>query len=297
MLIACAQCCTEYEVESVQFGAGPRMVQCSACGRRWTHSPVSFFSKQRATENGFDEANCVPSDSSSVIDQASVDCLVTEPVASSASVSTDFAFEELSLCQRPRAMPDVEASTMLIAYPAVTLPLEAPSPVVEEPPMPLAAPSGRLHATSWIMLSKHELVAVSAAAATVMGLLSLLVILRGSIIELLPESGHFYRMFGLHPDFNSTVEITSITGRRERRADGSVLIVSGEVANVVNRPTSLPPIRVTLFDAHDEVLQSVTLPNASELLAAGEEIGFEARLQDPGPAARRVRIDLPPTHP
>ena len=70
---------------------------------------------------------------------------------------------------------------------------------------------------------------------------------------------------------------------------------TGEVANVVNKPASLPTIRVSLYDAHDNELQFVTLANARQTLAAGETLVFDTRITDPRPEAKRVRVGFTPS--
>ena len=290
MMIACPRCRTAYEVELTRFGARPRLVQCSACGWRWTQLPDSWFVSETATDTAFCEADDDASDSLSDANDAGIDSLSGESTAHLTSVS----IEEAS--QRPPAnpMPDV-VDAMPNPVPVVTPPPNPPPPTVEEPPVASAAPSDQRR-TIWQVMPSGPGFVVATSAAAVIGLLSLLVVLRGPIIELLPASTGFYGLLGLYPDpLGAGLEIRNIASARERDGDADVLTVTGEVANVVNKPASLPTIRVSLYDAHDNELQFVTLANARQTLAAGETLVFDTRITDPRPEAKRVRVGFTPS--
>ena len=86
------------------------------------------------------------------------------------------------------------------------------------------------------------------------------------------------------------LEIGAVTSLREEAADGDVLVVQGTVTNLTDETRSLPAVRVSLFDTDDTELQHVTVAPDQEVLAPGESVAFSARLGQPAPTARRIKV-------
>jgi hypothetical protein len=97
-------------------------------------------------------------------------------------------------------------------------------------------------------------------------------------------------LIGLAEPLGAGLEIGAEPSVREETAEGDVLVVQGTVTNLTDQPRPLPGIRVSLFDNDDTELQHVMVVPDRDMLAAGESIAFSARLEQPAPTARRIKV-------
>ncbi len=135
--------------------------------------------------------------------------------------------------------------------------------------------------------------AAASATATVVGVFSLLFVLRGTMVASLPFSAGLYGLVGLLPQGpGAGLQIQDITSARQRRDGTDVLTVSGIVSNIVDEPAALPPISIIVLDGDDVELQSVSLDNERASLAAGERLAFDKDIPNPSPRAKRVRVSF-----
>jgi hypothetical protein len=101
-------------------------------------------------------------------------------------------------------------------------------------------------------------------------------------------------MVGLQEPLGAGLDIGSVTSFREEPADGDVLVVEGTVTNVSDQARPLPLVRVALFDTDDAELQHVLVVPDQEVLVPGERIAFSARMEQPAPTARRIKVSFAP---
>ncbi|MCU0838391.1 MAG: hypothetical protein MUE49_06675 [Rhodospirillales bacterium] len=162
---------------------------------------------------------------------------------------------------------------------------DLPAPPVE----PERAPPPSLpRAPRWV-------VALSAAAATVVVLVIVLLLSRSVILDAVPGSAGVYRMFGMTVDAVGVgLDIADVTSSREWSDEQEALIVVGHITNTTPGPLPVPPLKVALYGAADEALQSVTVPAAGKVLLAGESTVFRARIVAPQEAAQRIKITFDP---
>lgn len=154
-----------------------------------------------------------------------------------------------------------------------------------------AAPAHGIGARAVEILRRPSITAATAAVATLFTLSALLIVLRAQIISALPSAAGVYGVVGLAPDpLGAGLEIREIEIARELQGGEAVLRVMGVVANVADRPQPLPSIRVSLFDDDDEELQFTTLAHEHNHLSPGDALSFDARIIEPRPEARRVRV-------
>jgi predicted Zn finger-like uncharacterized protein len=296
MMIACPRCGAAYEVEAALFGIRPRVVQCCECDCRWLQQCDSSMAAAPEAETAAGWADDPEVDSAER----------TEPPQDEVSSADSGSAESPWLATVAGGPADTVQERVAAARPADAWPVEASPPIEPTPselemtvenatPPEADPPLRRFRRFDSKLPSSPMFVAGIAATATVIALLSLLVLLRGPMIELLPQSAGFYGRLGLLPDpLGAGLEIRDIASARERDNAGDVLTVTGVVANVADEPAPLPMLRVSLYDADDNELQSVTVANLRDMLAAGEALSFDARIPDPRPEAKRVRVGFTP---
>jgi predicted Zn finger-like uncharacterized protein len=276
MMIACPRCGAAYEVDPALFGARPRVVQCCDCDCRWMQqgTPTAAVASEAGGEAGEDAAAAV--DSPAWSDDRRTDAPTMAAPPADATDSTAEAAESAD-GWGTNAAPPFDP----------TLP-DSPISDGDDDTVETQAPAERPNRRR---PPSAPVAAGIAAVATAIALLSLLVLLRGPMIDLLPRSAGFYAVLGLLPDpLGAGLEIRDISSARGRDGGGDVLTVTGVVANTADEPAPLPMLRVSLYDAEDNEVQSITVPGERDMLAAGEALNFDARIPDPRPEARRVRV-------
>jgi hypothetical protein len=131
------------------------------------------------------------------------------------------------------------------------------------------------------------IVLAATAIALMIAGLGILVLERDAVMA---AASRLTALIGLEEPPGAGLEIGAVTSLREEAADGDVLVVQGTVSNPTDEARPLPGIRVSLFDTDDTELQHVTVVPDQEMLAAGESIAFSARLEQPAPTAKRIKV-------
>lgn len=99
-------------------------------------------------------------------------------------------------------------------------------------------------------------------------------------------------MVGFEEPPGADLDISAVTSFREETADGDVLVVEGTVINATDDARPLPAVRVTLLDTEDAELQHVIVVPDQQVLVPGERLAFSARLDQPAPRARRIKVSF-----
>ena len=150
------------------------------------------------------------------------------------------------------------------------------TPELEDKPARKPAPGWR----------RRAIFAALAVTVLVVGL-GILLIGRDVIVAAISE---LPALVGLQEPLGAGLDIGAVTSFREETGDGDVLIVEGTVTNVTDDVRPLPVVRVALFDNDDAELQHVMVVPDQQVLAPGERIAFSARLEQPAPTARRIKV-------
>jgi hypothetical protein len=111
-------------------------------------------------------------------------------------------------------------------------------------------------------------------------------------MAMVPASRAVYGLIGLGGErLGAGLEIRNVVSERETGDNNAdVLVVRGIIANVDQKERPIPLIRVVLYDGSSKPLQDMVMPPLKPELAAGEDIGFRARMVAPSPLARRVEV-------
>jgi hypothetical protein len=129
-----------------------------------------------------------------------------------------------------------------------------------------------------------------------LGVLALLIVLRGPVVAAFPVAAGFYGMLGLLPQgAGAHLRIEEIVSARHRRDGVDVLTITGVVTNMADEPASLPAIEITVLDEEENELQSVSVESERASLTPGEKLAFDKDILNPSPRARRVRVGFETT--
>lgn len=132
-----------------------------------------------------------------------------------------------------------------------------------------------------------------AAAVLIVGLIGAAFALKSMVIEMIPASAALYDMIPFGGEsIGDGLEIGQVKSARETEGGIEVLIVRGIITNISDEKRQVPMISVALFDGDDNRVQHIVTAPLSNQLAAGENVGFKARLMEPSPLARRLAVSF-----
>jgi predicted Zn finger-like uncharacterized protein len=166
-------------------------------------------------------------------------------------------------------------------YPTIEIPTEdikPPRKRVAKPP--LRAPPAALRQHSSVL---RELCTGAALLVSGMAFIGC----RAEIVRLCPPTSIVYASLGLPVNLRG-LELRDLHTVSTHDGAEPVLGVEGEIANVREGTTLVPPIELTIRDGDGHVLYSWTATPQKHWLAAGETLQFRARLAEPPPGGHDV---------
>ena len=264
MILVCPSCATRFNLDESRLGGKARRVRCSRCKHEWLQAP---------------EHPSEPPPPS-----------IPEPVAAPAAPPP--------LAVEPPTPP--EPPPFVAAEPAyVPPPFEPERPDLREmlpPPLsaddPLAAPrrddegGGDGVTVGWIVLI---LIVAAVLAALYFG--------RQRVMEIWPPATQAYEMLGLAAlPPGAGLAIQDVTTMTTPAEDGTpaVLTVKGRVANISRSTQRLPPLRASLRNAAGEEVRGWDFGLPRQMLAPGESVDFNTRLDTPPTEALNLIVVFTP---
>jgi predicted Zn finger-like uncharacterized protein len=271
MHIVCPHCTTSYAINLATLGASGRTVRCSRCKEVWLARPeeaIAMAAPVAATAGDGDDA-------AAEWERMANEDVGTEriPVVDSPSISADWptgGASEADWSQHDIAEPDARRPSLLLRL-GTLFKLRA-----------------RLRAPGRSRLNVPFAVLPTACAA--MGALVLaLVIWRGEMVRLLPQTASFYRMVGLDVNLRGLmfkdVKISNET------VDGKpVLVIEGVITAETRKAVELPRLRFSVRDAQGAEIYAWNAVLEQPILKPGETAWFKSRLASPPPEGRNIDV-------
>ncbi|QPF91219.1 MJ0042-type zinc finger domain-containing protein [Bradyrhizobium commune] len=279
MHIVCPHCTTSYAIKLASLGANGRTVRCSRCKETWIARPED------------------------AIEEVSVAAMAT---ASQADDQSDLAKQWNSYAEDDGASetPVVESPSIASGWPGEDAP-------ATEDDWSQAARSaedddfGEQHQSWFRGLFSRRGARVSRPAAptarrksyfglptacTAMGALVLaLVVWRGDVVRLLPQTAAFYKIVGLEVNLRGLafkdVKLSSET------VDGKqVLVIEGVIVGQGKKPLDIPRLRFAVRDAQGAEIYAWNTVLEQTVLQPGERAFFRSRLASPPPEGRNIDV-------
>jgi predicted Zn finger-like uncharacterized protein len=276
MHIVCPHCTTSYAIDLATLGAAGRTVRCSRCKEVWLARP----------EDAVDLTPRVPAMAAAGAAAGEADAaaeweaLAREdapgqdtPVVDSPSISADWPAEGTR-----RADADWTSS----AHDDV----DEHDDAAPKRSWSLATPF-RLSALRHI--SGKPSMRLPMACVAMGALVLVLVIWRGDVVRLLPQTAAFYRMVGLEVNLRGLafrdLKITNET------VDGKpVLVIEGVIEGQTRKPVELPRLRFSVRDAQGAEIYAWNAVLEQTTLQPGERAWFKSRLASPPPEGRNIDV-------
>ena len=180
--------------------------------------------------------------------------------------------------------------------PEAAAPQEMPAPPLPEAPVAEKAPTrqargkpGAVGAQDQARGSRLWLgwVALLIFVATVTGGF---VMGRDSILAAVPEMERLYDLVGLGVPLDQVLALEKVTSARRLVAGDRVLIITGLVVNISDRPRKLPKLRASVTDAEGQELTYWLFSPSGETLLPGESAPFKTSTSNPPEDAASVLV-------
>lgn len=268
MHIVCPHCTTSYAIRLETLGPAGRTVRCSRCKEVWLARP----------EDAVDVTAPMPAMAAASQSAAAAEWEAMArqeedegaPVVDSPSISADWPADDAVRQDWPSvAREDAEAHADAEAKPHSRLPRLFRLP---------ALPRIRLPAAS-----------LPTACAAMAALTVALVVWRGDVVRLLPQTALFYRLAGLEVNLRGVafkdIKVTNDT------VDGKpVLVIEGVIVGNTRKPVELPRLRFAIRDAQGAEIYAWNTVLEQPVLKPGERAYFKSRLASPPAEGRDIDI-------
>jgi predicted Zn finger-like uncharacterized protein len=264
MHIVCPHCTTSYAINPASLGAAGRTVRCSRCKEVWLARPQDAMAAvapqpamAQATQGG-----------------PGADAAVWQALAG------EEAGQETSVVDSPPIAGDWST---------------AETDEEKDDWQSLArheaqdAGPGRQRRRSGLLGLLRPRISLPTACAGLGALVLALIIWRGDVVRLLPQTASFYKMVGLEVNLRGVlfkdVKVTMET------VDGKpVLVVEGVIVGESKKPVELPRLRFSVRDAQGAEIYAWNTVLDQPVLNPGERAWFKSRLASPPPEGRNIDI-------
>jgi predicted Zn finger-like uncharacterized protein len=255
MLLTCPYCETGFRVDPVMLGKDGRTVRCARCRESWFAAPVQA---EPAMAEAF--AENVPPSISIPADQIAE---WTDPAPVDVASSPSIAAEQA---------PDI------IVTPIKDMDQEKPNlKIKRRPPI-------RGNSRKPIRIPRFAAVALGFMAVAVAGLVG-----RESVVRFVPDLAGVYAAVGMPVNLRG-LEFRNVKTLREMQDGIPVLVIEGDVVNVVKHAVEVPRVRLAVLGPNGQELYSWTALLQRSILADNEKVSFRSRLASPPPESREVLV-------
>lgn len=268
MHIVCPHCTTSYAIKLASLGVNGRTVRCSRCRETWVARP----------EDALEE--------------------VEAPVLAAASGTQDHSDRaERWNSEESHSAPDtpvVESPSIVGDWPTgiVESGNNSPEGVVDggdskKRPFWLARLFRRKSADA--RPRRSSALGLSVACAGMGALVIALVVWRGEMVRLLPQTAAFYKLVGLEVNLRGLafrdVKVTSETVEGKQ-----VLVIEGVIVGETKKPADIPRLRFSVRDAQGAEIYAWNTVLEQTVLQPGERAFFKSRLASPPPEGRNIDV-------
>ena len=277
MHIVCPHCTTSYAIDLATLGASGRTVRCSRCKEVWLARPEHAMAAQAPAAAG--DSDDVAAEWERMADE-DADTDQGIPVVDSPSISADWPAGGASANWSQHDMADSDLADLADS--------DAERPRRLSRLRNLFKPKARSRAPARSRLTV-PFAGLPTACAAMGALVLALVIWRGDVARLLPQTASFYKMVGLDVNLRGLmfkdVKISNET------VDGKpVLVIEGVITAETRKVVELPRLRFSVRDAQGAEIYAWNAVLEQPILKPGETAWFKSRLASPPPEGRNIDV-------
>ncbi len=261
MLLVCPHCETGFRVDASVLGNDGRTVRCARCRESWFAAAVKGEVAMAEAAEGAPVS--IADSPGQVADPPEQVDEWTDPppieVASSPSIAVDQAPEIV--------VPAIQYEDQERSEPKVR----------RRPPV-------RGNRRKPIRIPRFAAVAAGFMAVAVAGLVA-----RESVVRLVPDLAGVFAAVGLPVNLRG-LEFREVKTIREMQDGIPVLVIQGDVVNIVKHAVEVPRVRLAVLGPSGQELYSWTALLQRSILADNEKVSFRSRLASPPPEGREVLV-------
>jgi hypothetical protein len=116
-----------------------------------------------------------------------------------------------------------------------------------------------------------------------------LLVWRGDVVRLMPQTAAFYKMAGLDVNLRG-VAFGDLKVATETVDGKPVLVIEGAVISTNKKPVDLPRLRFSVRDAQGAEIYAWNAVLDQAMLKPGERVAFKSRLASPPAEGRNIDI-------
>ncbi|MBR0969268.1 MULTISPECIES: MJ0042-type zinc finger domain-containing protein [Bradyrhizobium] len=279
MHIVCPHCTTSYAIKLASLGANGRTVRCSRCKETWVAHAEDAIEEasipaMAAASQADDQSDLAEQWNSYAKDDGATDA----PVVDSPSIASDWPDEEARETEDEwsAAARDAEEEVVGAQHQSWFRGLFGRRGARVRRQAPTVAP-------------RKSYFGLPTACAAMGALVLALVVWRGDMVRLLPQTAAFYKMVGLEVNLRGLafkdVKLSSET------VDGKqVLVIEGVIVGQGKKPLDIPRLRFAVRDAQGAEIYAWNTVLEQTVLQPGERAFFRSRLASPPPEGRNIDV-------
>jgi hypothetical protein len=116
---------------------------------------------------------------------------------------------------------------------------------------------------------------------------------RNYIVAYLPVAAPLYDSLNIEVEgIRNDLTFQNVVSTMETKGDDRVLIVRGLLTNDTEENREVPDIRLVVVDGNDKALSQVVAPPPQAVLAPGDKVPFEVRMENPSQLAQNFRVNF-----
>ncbi|SFI97702.1 MJ0042-type zinc finger domain-containing protein [Bradyrhizobium sp. Gha] len=276
MHIVCPHCTTSYAIKLASLGANGRTVRCSRCKETWMAHPADAIEEATVPAMAAASRTDDQSDLAAQWNSYASDATAETPVVDSPSIVSDWPTEDAAEDEWSAAAREAEEEVAGAQHQSWFRGLFSRRGAKVSRPKPAAAP-------------RKSYYGLPTACAAMGALVLALVIWRGDMVRLLPQTAAFYKLVGLDVNLRGLafkdVKLSSET------VDGKqVLVIEGVIVGQGKKPLDVPRLRFAVRDAQGAEIYAWNSVLEQTVLQPGERAFFRSRLASPPPEGRNIDV-------
>lgn len=279
MHIVCPHCTTSYAIKLASLGPNGRTVRCSRCKETWVAYADDAIEEasvpaMAAASQSEDQSDLAEQWNSYAKDNGVPDT----PVVDSPSIASDWPADEAREIEDEwtAAARAAEEEVDGAQHQSWFRGLFSRRGARVSRPVPAATP-------------RKSHFGLPTACVAMGALVLALIVWRGDVVRLLPQTAAFYKLVGLDVNLRGLafkdVKLSSET------VDGKqVLVIEGVIVGEGKKPLDIPRLRFALRDAQGAEIYAWNTVLEQTVLRPGERAFFRSRLASPPPEGRNIDV-------
>lgn len=279
MHIVCPHCTTSYAIKLASLGANGRTVRCSRCKETWMAHPDDAIGEAAVPAMA---AASQADDQSDLAEQwnsyAKDDGAAETPVVESPSIASDWPTEDAAETEDEwsAAARVAEEEVVGAQHQSWFSGLFSRRGAKVSRPAPAVA-------------RRKSYLGLPTACAAMGALVLALVIWRGDMVRLLPQTAAFYKMVGLEVNLRG-LAFKDVKLSTETVDGKQVLVIEGVIVGQGRKPLDIPRLRFAVRDAQGAEIYAWNSVLEQTVLQPGERAFFRSRLASPPPEGRNIDV-------